>query len=63
MKLKETVFTILITLLLAVLLLSLPTMLLWNWLMPDLFGLKEIGFFQAIGINLLSTILIKGTGK
>lgn len=40
-------------------LMALPLMWLWNWLMPDLFGLAEIGFWQALGINLLSSILFK----
>lgn len=41
------------------LLLTLPTMWLWNWLMPTLFGLKTITFWQAVGINVLSGILFK----
>lgn len=41
------------------LLLALPTMWLWNWLMPQLFGLIEINVFQALGINFLSSILFK----
>lgn len=36
------------------------TMWLWNWLMPTLFKLPTIGFWQAIGILLLSQILFKG---
>jgi hypothetical protein len=28
-------------------------MLLWNWLMPELFGLKRIGYWQAWGLLLL----------
>lgn len=27
--------------------------LLWNWLMPELFDLKEISYLQAVGLNLL----------
>lgn len=34
-------------------LLALPVMLLWNWLMPEIFGLVRIGFFQALGLLLL----------
>lgn len=41
------------------LLLGLPVMLLWNWLLPVLFGLKEITFAQAVGVNLLSGFLFK----
>lgn len=32
-------------------------MLLWNWLMPDIFGLSTITFWQAIGIDALISIL------
>lgn len=34
-------------------------MLLWNWIMPTLFGLPAITFWMAIGISLLFTILFK----
>ncbi len=30
---------------------------LWNWLMPDLFGIKTITFFQGVGLVILSKIL------
>jgi hypothetical protein len=33
-----------------------PTMLLWNWLMPTIFGVIKITFWQALGINLLTGI-------
>ena len=36
------------------------TMWLWNWLMPEIFKLPAIGFWQAVGILLLSQILFKG---
>jgi hypothetical protein len=41
------------------LLMAVPTMLLWDWLMPELFGLKEITLFQAWGLNFLCGILFK----
>jgi len=41
------------------LLFSLPTMWLWNWLMPTIFGLTKIGFSQALGINILCGLLFK----
>jgi len=34
-------------------------MLLWNWLMPDIFGLPEITYWKAWGLLLLSCILFK----
>ena len=35
-------------------------MLLWNWLMPDIFGLGQITYWQGWGLLLLSSILFKG---
>lgn len=32
-------------------------MLLWNWLMPDIFGLKEISIWQAYGLTLLGNLM------
>lgn len=43
--------------------LGLPLMLLWNWLMPVIFGLGKIGFWQAVGLNFLSSILFKSTSN
>ena len=40
---------------------SLPTMWLWNWLMPVIFGLVKINFWQALGLNLLTGILFRST--
>ena len=37
-------------------------MLLWNWLMPEIFGLTTLSYWQAWGILLLSSILFKGKG-
>lgn len=42
---------------LCALVLGLPLMVLWNWLMPTLFGLTKITFWQAIGLNILTGIL------
>lgn len=41
------------------LLLAFPTYFLWNWLMPDIFGLGRINVIQALGINFLANILFK----
>jgi hypothetical protein len=37
-------------------------MLLWNWLAPALFGLREVTFWQAIGLLALCRILFGGFG-
>ena len=36
--------------------------LLWNWLLPPLFGWREITFWQAIGLLALCRILLGGRG-
>jgi hypothetical protein len=36
------------------------TMWLWNWLMPAIFHLPTIGFWQAVGLLILSHILFRG---
>ena len=35
-------------------------MLLWNWLMPEIFGLKAISYWQGWGLLILSSLLFKG---
>ena len=35
-------------------------MLLWNWLMPELFGLGEITYWQAFGIIILGKLIFGG---
>ncbi len=37
-------------------------MLLWNWLMPEIFGLKTVSYWQAWGLLLLSCILFGRIG-
>ena len=36
---------------------ALPLMMLWNALMPDIFGLKVLTFWQALGLNMMAGIL------
>ncbi len=38
-------------------------MLLWNWLMPELFGLKSLSYWQAWGLLILCSILFKNWGN
>ena len=37
-------------------------MLLWNWLLPTLFGWHQVTFWQALGILALCRILFGGIG-
>ena len=49
---------------LAAIILAWPTQLLWNGcLVPAVDGLHEIGFWQALGINFLFSMLFKTTAK
>ncbi|MDR1372913.1 MAG: hypothetical protein LBJ17_07360 [Dysgonamonadaceae bacterium] len=44
----------------ALVLFGLIVMWLWNWLFPDLFGIKTIDFWHAIGLLILSKIFFGG---
>jgi hypothetical protein len=46
--------------LLAVALLGFVVMSLWNWLLPAIFGLKALSYWQAVGILILSRLLLGG---
>ncbi len=62
MKTEETIAKVLLALgLIALLgiLLGLPLQLLWNWLMPTIFNLPTITFWQAMGLNIMASILFK----
>ena len=59
MKALEAFLIIIGLLLLSSILLAFPTMWLWNWLMPDIFGVMKIDLYQAMGINFLTNILFK----
>jgi hypothetical protein len=37
-------------------------MLLWNWLMPAIFHVAEIGFWQAFGIIILAKLIFGSVG-
>ena len=38
-----------------------PLMWLWNWLIPKLFGLPEVGYFEAFGLLFLTKLLFLKT--
>ena len=41
---------------------SAVTMLLWNALLPDIFGIATINFWQALGLLVLGRLLFGGLG-
>ena len=40
-------------------LLAIPTMMIWNTIIPSIFGLKTITFVEALYLNALCSILFK----
>ncbi len=38
-------------------------MLLWNWLIPSIFGWSQVTFWQALGLLALCRILFGGMGR
>jgi len=59
MKEGTKLILIIAGILLLALLMAYPTVWLWNALMPKIFGLIEINFWQALGVNILSGILFR----
>ncbi len=51
---------VLVAVVVAVLVAGAIVMWLWNWLMPTVFGLPAIGFWQAVGLLVLSKLLLGG---
>ena len=57
---KLTIFMVcLVSILFVVLILSWPFQLLWNWLMPMIFGLPKITLLQALGLLTLSNLMFE----
>ena len=55
----QTILTTILIVAVTAVILGLPLMWLWNWLMPTIFYLDEITFWQACGLQLLATLLFK----
>lgn len=60
-KIIAVILIFILTIVIVGLLAALPTMWLWNWLMPEIFNLIEITFGQALGLVVLSSLLFKST--
>jgi hypothetical protein len=55
----ENILIIVGLLILACLLFGLPLQILWNTLMPTIFNLPYISFWQACGLQLMAALLFK----
>jgi hypothetical protein len=63
-KVFATVAMTLLTVVIAAVIMAWPTQLLWNGcLVPAVDGTHEIGFWQALGINVLFSMLFKASTK
>lgn len=53
---------VLIAIVMMAIIMAWPTQLLWNYcLVPAVEGVNSIGFWQALGLNFLASILFKGS--
>lgn len=59
MNVLGTIFLAVVLSLTFGLLLSLPVMWLWNWLMPTIFGLPTLTWPQSLGLLVLAGCLFK----
>lgn len=59
MKALEAILLVIGLFCLSAIIMGFPTMWLWNYVMPYVFGLTPITLYQAIALNFLSSILFK----
>jgi hypothetical protein len=57
---RVRIFKFLLFVIVAIPVFGFVTMWLWNWLMPSIFGVQTIRFGQALGLLVLSRILLGG---
>lgn len=63
-KVFTTIGMALVTVVIAAVIMAWPTQLLWNsCLVPAVDGVHEIGFWQALGINILFQLLFKSNNS
>ena len=55
----EGILIVIGLIMLVAMLFGLPLQILWNLLMPELFSLPYISFWQACGLNLIAGILFR----
>lgn len=60
-KILGAVLIVVVLLVAATALFTIPVYFLYNWLMPELFGLKSITLVQAWGLTFLCGLLFKST--
>jgi len=60
MRMTEIGFNFIVVSLIVFILTIVIIQFIWNAVMPDVFGTKEIGFLQTIGLLILSNILFGG---
>lgn len=58
-----TFLTAALIIVLVAIMLTFPVMWLWNWLMPMIFGLMELDFWQTLGLSLLCSFLFKSSSS
>ena len=57
------IIKVILIVIIALLVFGFVTMHLWNWLMPAIFGLTAITFWQALGLVVLGKILFGGVHR
>ena len=59
----KAIFAVIGFILVVTLFTAIPVWLLWNWLMPIIFGLPKLTILQAFGINLLCHCLFQSSNN
>jgi hypothetical protein len=62
-KIAGQIVAVLMFITIAGVMMTFPTMWLWNWLMPAIFSLPPISAWQAFGLLWLSNLLLNRSGS
>ena len=60
-KTAEEILALVITAIILFFIYTTILLLCWNWLMPPIFGLPVINWWQSCGFMIISNILFRGT--
>jgi len=61
MKAFTMLSMIILTGLVFVIIMTLPLWILWNWLVPSIFSLREINLVEAFGLLIMAKIMFSAT--
>ena len=57
-KVAHTFGMVVFSALVIAIMVTLPSYIIWNWLIPDLFGLREVSLLEMFGLLILTNAMV-----